>query len=45
MDYIKLLGDKFIAVNLQSQVNEVHSNIAILEKFTELRRSHTHVIT
>ncbi len=42
---IKLLGDKLSAKNFQSQVNEVHARIAILNKFTDLGRSHTRVVT
>ena len=33
---IKLLGDKLTARNFQSQVNEMHARIAILNEFTEL---------
>jgi len=35
MHCIKLLGDKLTARNFQSQVNEMHARIAILNKFTE----------
>ena len=45
MHCIKLLGDKLSARNCQSQVNEVHARIAILNKFTELGRPHTQVVT
>ena len=45
MHCIKLLGDKLSARNFQSQVNEVHARIAILNKFTELGRPHTKVVT
>ena len=45
MHYIKLLGDKLSARNFQSQVNVVHARIAILNKFTELGRPHTQVVT
>ncbi len=45
MHCIKLLGDKLSAKNFQSQVNEVHARIAILNKFTELGRPHTQVVT
>ena len=45
MHCIKLLGDKLNARNFQSQVNEVHARIAILNKFTELGRPHTQVVT
>jgi len=45
MHCIKLLGDKLSARNFQSQVNEAHSRIAILNKFTELVRPHTQVVT
>lgn len=41
------LGGHFYtaANNFQSQVNEVHARIAILNKFTELGRPHTQVVT
>lgn len=42
---IKLLGDKLSAKNFQSQVNEVHARIAILNKFTELDRLYTQIVT
>ena len=45
MHCIKLLGDKLSAKNFQSQVNEVHARIAILNKFTDLGRPHTRVVT
>ena len=45
MHSIKWLGDKLSARNFQSQVNEVHARIAILNKFTELGRPHTQVFT
>ena len=45
MHCIKLLGDKLSAKNFQSQVNEVHARIAVLNKFTELGRPHTQVAT
>lgn len=45
MHCIKLLDDKLSARNFQSQVNEVHARIAILNKFTELGRPHTQVVT
>lgn len=45
MDCIKLLGDKLSAKHFSSQVNEIHARIAILNKFTELGRFHTQVIT
>ena len=40
---IKLLGDKLSARNFESQINEVHVRIAVLNKFTELGRPHTQV--
>ena len=43
MHCIKLLGDKLSASNFQSQVNEIHARVAVLNKFTELGRSHTRV--
>jgi hypothetical protein len=45
MHYIKLLGDKLSARNFFSQVNEIHARVAVLNKFTELGRPHTQVIT
>ena len=43
MHCIKLLGDKLSASNFQSQVNEIHARVAVLNKFTELGRSNTRV--
>ena len=45
MHCIKLLGDKLNARNFDSQVNEIHARVAILNKFTELVRPHTQVAT
>jgi len=45
MHCIKLLGDKLSARNFDSQVNEMHARVAILNKFTELGRPHTQVVT
>ena len=45
MHCIKLLGDKLSARSFDSQVNEVHARIAVLNKFTELGRPHTQVVT
>lgn len=45
MHCIKLLGDKLSARNFDSQVNEIHARIAVLNKFTELGRPHTLVVT
>ena len=45
MHCIKLLGDKLSARNFDSQVNEIHARVAILNKFTELGRPHTQVVT
>ncbi|MEQ0925478.1 IS5 family transposase, partial [Acinetobacter schindleri] len=36
MHCIKLLGDKLSARSFQSQVNEIHARVAVLNKFTEL---------
>ena len=44
MHCIKLLGDKLSARNFQSQVNEIHARVAVLNKFTELGRPHTQVV-
>ncbi|EPR86036.1 Mobile element protein [Acinetobacter junii CIP 107470 = MTCC 11364] len=35
MHCIKLLGDKLTVRNFQSQVNEIHARVAVLNKFTE----------
>ena len=43
MHCIKLLGDKLSASNFESQVNEIHARVAVLNKFTELGRSNTRV--
>jgi hypothetical protein len=45
MHCIKLLGDKLSARNFQSQVNEIHARVAVLNKFTELGRPHTQVVS
>ncbi len=45
MHCIKLLGDKLSARNFQSQVNEIHARVAVLNKFTDLGRPHTQVVT
>ncbi|WP_419820368.1 IS5 family transposase [Acinetobacter sp.] len=45
MHCIKLLGDKLSARNFDSQVNEIHARIAVLNKFTELGRPHTQIVT
>ena len=45
MHCIKLLGDKLTARNFQSQVNEIHARVAVLNKFTELGRPHTRVVS
>ena len=45
MHCIKLLGDKLRARNFQSQVNEIHARVAVLNKFTDLGRPHTQVVT
>ena len=45
MHCIKLLGDKLSAKNFQSQVNEIHARVAVLNIFTELGRPHTQVVT
>ncbi|UIZ95331.1 IS5 family transposase [Acinetobacter johnsonii] len=45
MHCIKLLGDKLRARNFQSQVNEIHARVAVLNKFTDLGRPHTEVAT
>ena len=45
MHYIKLLGDKLTARSFSSQVNDIHARIAVLNKFAELGRPHTQVVT
>ena len=45
MHCIKLLGEKLSARHFQSQVNEIHARVAVLNKFTELGRPHTRVVT
>ena len=43
MHCFKLLGDKLSARSFQSQVNEIHTRVAVLNKFTELGRPFTQV--
>ncbi|WP_422427779.1 MULTISPECIES: transposase, partial [unclassified Acinetobacter] len=43
MHCIKLLGDKLSARSFDSQVNEVHARVAVLNRFTELVRPLTQV--
>uniref|UniRef100_UPI0015D1DB00 transposase n=1 Tax=Acinetobacter sp. YH12157 TaxID=2601137 RepID=UPI0015D1DB00 len=45
MHCIQLLGDKLSARSFQSQVNEIHARVAVLNKFMELGRAHTQVVT
>lgn len=45
MHCIKLSGDKLSARNFDDQVNEIHAGVAVLNRFTELGRPHTQVIT
>ena len=45
MHCIKLLGDKLCSRNFDSQVNEIHARVAVFNKFTELGRPHTQVVT
>lgn len=42
---MKLLRDKLSARNFQSQVNKIHARAAVLNKFTDLGRPHTRVVT
>ena len=42
---IKLLGDKLSDRNFDYQVNNIHSRVAVLNKFTELGRPNTQVVT
>ncbi|HEM7311045.1 TPA: IS5/IS1182 family transposase, partial [Acinetobacter baumannii] len=43
MNCIKLLGDKLSARSFDSQVNEIHARVAVLNRFTELGRPLTQV--
>lgn len=43
MHCIKLLGDKLSARKFDSQVNEIHARVAVLNRFTELGRPLTQV--
>ncbi len=45
MHCIKLLGDKLCSRNFNSQVNEIHARVDVLNKFTGLGRPHTQVVT
>jgi hypothetical protein len=45
MHCIKLLGDKLRARSSYIQVNEIHAGVAVLNKFTELGRPHTQIVT
>ena len=40
---INLLGDKLSARSFDSQVNEIHARVAVLNRFTELGRPLTQV--
>ncbi|MEQ1095801.1 IS5/IS1182 family transposase, partial [Acinetobacter johnsonii] len=39
----KLLGDKLSARSFDSQVNEIHARVAVLNRFTKLGRPLTQV--
>ena len=41
----QIIGDKLSTRNFQSQVNEMHARVAVLNKFTELGRPLTQVVT
>ena len=43
MNCIKLLGDKLSARSFDSQVNEIHARVTVLNRFTELGRPLTQV--
>ncbi|PZT84140.1 MAG: IS5/IS1182 family transposase, partial [Acinetobacter sp.] len=43
MHCIKLLGDKLSARSFDSQVNEIHARVAVLNRFTELGRPLTQI--
>ncbi|MDI9725773.1 IS5/IS1182 family transposase, partial [Acinetobacter baumannii] len=45
MHCIKLLGDKLTRSSFSRQVNEIHARIAVLNKYTELGRPHTHDVS
>ena len=42
---IKLLSDELSARKFQSQVNEIHVHVAVLNKFKELGQPHVQVVT
>ena len=42
---LKFLGDKLSAMSFDSQVNEVHARVIVLNKFTKLGRPHSQVVT
>ncbi|MCO8092580.1 IS5/IS1182 family transposase, partial [Acinetobacter pseudolwoffii] len=44
MHCIKLLGDKLSARSFDSQVNEIHARVTVLNRFTELGRPFTQVM-
>ena len=41
----KMQSDKLMARSFPSQVNEIHARVAALNRFTELGRPHTQVVT
>ena len=45
MHCIKLLGDRLSARRFDNKVNEIHTRVAVLNKFTKLDRPHTQVVT
>jgi hypothetical protein len=40
-----MIWDKLSARDLNSQVKEIHTRVAVLNKFTDLDRSHTRVVS
>ena len=45
MHCIKLLGDKLMARSFPSQMSEIHARVAVLNRFMELGRPNTRVVT
>ena len=45
MRCIKLLGNKLSSRSFQSQVNEIHARVAVLNRFAELGRPHTRAVS
>lgn len=41
----QIIGDRLSARSFDSQVNEIHARVAVLNRFTEFGRPHTEVVT